>query len=78
MTGPMRSTLSMRRHSEGGICQTAFASYEQKIAEDKKELTATIEEKECEQLKLSLNDKQKLRADEIEAMGKASEIVFWR
>ena len=41
-------------------------------------MTATIEEKECEQLKLSLNDKQKLRADEIEAMGKASEIVFWR
>jgi septal ring factor EnvC (AmiA/AmiB activator) len=59
----------------------------EKIAEDKKELASTIEVKaadehllenldvECEQKKLSFDEKQKLRADEIEAIGKASEIL---
>jgi len=59
----------------------------EKIAEDKKELAAEIEVKaadehllenldvECEQKKLSFDEKQKLRADEIEAIGKASEIL---
>ena len=59
----------------------------EKIAEDKKELASTIEVKaadehllenldvECEQKKLSFDEKQKLRADEIEAIGKAQEIL---
>merc|ERR1719223_1178173 len=59
----------------------------EKIAEDKKELASTIEVKaadehllenldvECEQKKLSFDEKQKLRADEIEAIGKASDIL---
>jgi len=54
---------------------------------DKKELAATIEMKksdehtyanldtECEQKKLSFDEKQKLRADEIEAIAKATEIL---
>jgi hypothetical protein len=62
-------------------------SKKEKIAEDKKELASTIEVKaadehllenldvECEQKKLSFDEKQKLRADEIEAIGKASEIL---
>merc|ERR1719272_1987084 len=59
----------------------------EKIALDKKELASTIEVKaadehllanldvECEQKKLSFDEKQQLRADEIEAIGKASEIL---
>jgi len=59
----------------------------EKIAEDKKELASTIEVKasdehllenldvECEQKKLSFDEKQKLRADEIEAIQKASDIL---
>jgi len=62
-------------------------SKKEKIAEDKKELASTIEVKaadehllenldvECEQKKLSFDEKQKLRSDEIEAIGKASEIL---
>jgi len=62
-------------------------SKKEKIAMDKKELASTIEVKaadehllenldvECEQKKLSFDEKQKLRADEIEAIGKASEIL---
>merc|ERR1719215_2539855 len=62
-------------------------SKKEKIAEDKKELASTIEVKaadehllenldvECEQKKLSFDEKQKLLADEIEAIGKASEIL---
>lgn len=62
-------------------------SKKEKIAEDKKELASTIEVKaadehllenldvECEQKKLSFDEKQKLRADEIEAIGKASDIL---
>jgi len=57
------------------------------IAENKKELASTIQVKaedenllknldvECEEKLLSFDEKQKLRADEIEAIGKATEIL---
>jgi hypothetical protein len=57
------------------------------IAENKKELASTIQVKaedenllknldvECEEKTLSFQEKQKLRADEIEAIGKATEIL---
>jgi len=59
----------------------------EKIAEDKKDLSSTIQVKaedenllknldvECEEKMLSFEEKQKLRADEIEAIGKATEIL---
>jgi len=59
----------------------------EQIAEDKKDLASTIQVKaedenllknldvECEEKMLSFEEKQKLRADEIEAIGKATEIL---
>ena len=59
----------------------------EQIAENKKELASTIQVKaedenllknldvECEEKTLSFEEKQKLRADEIEAIGKATEIL---
>jgi len=59
----------------------------EKIAENKKDLASTIQVKaedehllknldvECEEKMLSFEEKQKLRADEIEAIGKATEIL---
>merc|ERR1719223_432809 len=59
----------------------------EKIAENKKDLASTIQVKaedenllknldvECEEKTLSFQEKQKLRADEIEAIGKATEIL---
>merc|ERR1719162_1082957 len=62
-------------------------SKKEQIAEDKKELASTIQVKaedenllknldvECEEKAMSFEEKQKLRADEIEAIGKATEIL---
>merc|ERR1719214_30186 len=62
-------------------------SKNEKIAEDKSLLAATIQDKdedtktlsdleaECEQKGLSFEEKQQLRAEEIEAIGKAIEIL---
>merc|ERR1719375_862281 len=63
------------------------ARKEEKAAQDKKELAATIETKkedektladmevECEQKKLSYGEKQQLRTEELEAIGQAVEIL---
>merc|ERR1719159_1994553 len=63
------------------------ARKQEKAAQDKKELAATIETKkedektlsdmevECEEKKLSYGEKQQLRAEEIQAIGQAIEIL---